>query len=224
MRLLSLPLLLNLASTGCALSERLPIEDPDQVSTRDISITLAVTGSSAGTVVDVSLTGPTGGLWLSPTDEVRLGPLALAAVSKDGKRVYSASTPALEGMLSLVVTRRADEGIEVPIEVPPPPTMSAPIGAVVRSAPITLAWAPPPAIATHETQLHVRGSCIAPLDRTLGFDAGAYTIAAGDLLDGATKGASCPITISVERRVNVQRTRVYGLVSQSRSVVVESTP
>ncbi len=70
----------------------------------------------------------------------------------------------------------------------------------------------------------MRGTCIAPLDRTLGFDAGAYTIAAGDLLDGATKGASCPITLSVERRVNVQLMRVYGLVSQSRSIVVESTP
>lgn len=224
MRLPPLFLLLNLASAGCALSERLPIEDPDQVSTRDISITLAVTGSSAGTVVDVSLTGPGGGLWLSSTDDVRLGPLALAAVSKDGKRVYSASVPSLEGMLSLVVTRRADEGIEVPVEVPPPPTMSAPTGLVVRSAPIALAWAPPPATATHETQLHVRGACIAPLDRTLGFDAGAYTIAAGDLLDGATKRASCPITLSVERRVNVQLMRVYGLVSQSRSIVVESTP
>jgi len=217
-------LLLILAPIGCALSERLPIDDPDQVSTRDISITLAVTGSSAGTVVDVTLTGPTGGLWLSPTDDVRLGPLALAAASKDGKRVYSASTPSLEGMLSLVVTRRADSGIEAPIEVPSPPTMSGPTGVVVRSAAITLNWAPPPASATHETQIHVRGSCITSLDRTLGFDAGTYTIAAGDVLDGATKGASCPLTISVERRVVVQLTRVSGLVTQSRSLVVESTP
>lgn len=209
---------------GCALSERLPIEDPDQVATADIRITLTVDGGSDRITAVASLTSPVGSLRLADHDDVLLGGLRLDPTTVDGRPAYLLSTPTRVGPTAFVVRRAVDASVEASIDLPAPPVLSGPPSPVSRAAPLTVTWPAAPDGSTWTTSLSVKGACIRPLERNLAFDGGTYTIAAGDLVDAASPGGSCPLTVTVTRLATGRQGSVSSTARQARSLTVESTP
>lgn len=206
---------------ACALSERVPVDDPDEVSTRDLSIMLRVDGRSEGTTVTVQLGSPVGPLHLAATDRVAFGPLELAADLEDGRPVYVARSGAIGGILDLVIDRARDEDVRRSITVPPLPTVTEPSAEVSRGAPVSVAWKA--SSGTHVTRLRVSGVCIETLVRELAFEGGTYVVAAGDLAPRDGAGERCPLTFAIERTVTVS-SGVYGVVQQIGARTVESSP
>jgi len=170
------------------------------MSSRDITITVAVDGTAARTRLTGSVRTPSAGVRFVEGDQLRFvtdtleGPVSLT------QSAFALDLPPYGGPVVVRLSRPEGRGGDVVAEarVASPFRIDAPASARL-GAPITLVWegGAPRDITT---TLGVTGPCIAPQSRPLTFDAGTYTFNAGEL---ERRGAAppCAVTVTVVKKL-----------------------
>jgi len=220
-----------LAVSGCGPH---PIRVSTDVSTRDMSIAIEVKNEGGPTRVIAGANGRlpyTGALTLGPGDRFVLrgehdsDPVTPFGQDPNQETKYVAETERASGTFVVDLLREGDAPmIDNAVAIPPPFDLTGPSGVLRRSDPIVLKWQG--ATGTHSTTVRVSGTCTAGLTIPLHVDTGEYVINGGEI-PGPKSGAfeECDVTITVTRTAPWSSTpTLYGLASQSRSLIVRLTP
>lgn len=223
-------MLLGLLGLGCDDEEDIASED---VSTLDMRVSVDGVDTAEGASLSLRIYGPFGPIRLSGGDMLKLrmggAPLAVhEAKDEYDDPIYAADVKSLSQNILMDIVREKDRSVrDFEIAVPPPIELEA--EPLAGSAPLHLTWNAAPA-AEHTLGLSVEGSCTSGIVRNLPNDVGSYEVFQAELMPLAGKPKTCPLTVTLERFLTVQRPLVakvpYGFhewIRVSRSVEVPWT-
>ena len=190
--------ILGVVATACS-------DDPSPVSSdmssRDITITVAVDGTAERTRVS--------GYFATPSSQVRLvGGDTFTVVTETTARhlalrdsTFQIDLPPYGGPVSVRLTRPEGRGgdVEARARVAPPFVVRPP-DAARASAPLTVTWEGGTR-RDFATTLSLTGPCITPQSRPLGLDTGTYTFNAGEL-EKKGVAARCSVAAKVVKKLD----------------------
>jgi hypothetical protein len=220
-------------ATASALAGCTPLPVSEESATRDLRIELMAVDDGIRAKVSIQVSGVGEDVPFSGTDSLKLTTadtvLPLRLLEDSDGIVYQAELDRISGDLVLDLERLHDHSAHLTAAMPPPFTLAAQAPSVTQ--PLTTTW--DAGSGDYEVSLVIEGDCIAPVERTLASDTGAYYVQLAELRHkSGSAPATCPLQVRLTRVTSTQGPLVpspeggwfTASMTQSRTIEVDWQP